>query len=108
MKGSSDGCAHAILEAVKRTLAWIAGLAGIAALARLLTRSRAPLPPHDPDTSGDPAEELRRRLSAQREATPTPPEPDTAEAEELTLEERRARVHAKAHEAIDSMRELSQ
>ena len=50
----------------------------------------------------DPAEELRRRLAETREDEPAATEaPEPAE----TLEERRARVHAKAQEAMDAMRE---
>jgi hypothetical protein len=88
---------------VKRTLAWLAGFAGIAALGRLLARRR-----HPPEliaeapaaaAAADPAEELRRKLADQRQ-----PEPETEPAPVAeTLEERRARVHAKAREAIDAM-----
>jgi hypothetical protein len=88
---------------VKRALAWFAGLAGIAALGRLLSQRS-----HHPDGSvaepptevnGDPADELRQKLAAQRDPQP---EDQPAPVDE-TLEERRARVHAKAREAIDSM-----
>jgi len=89
---------------VKRALTSIAGLVGIAALGRWLSQRRHPAPivpepvvaPAD-----DPAEELRRKLANARQ-----PEPETATepaAPEETLEERRARVHAKAREAIDAM-----
>ena len=50
----------------------------------------------DPDA--DPAEELRRTLAAKRQPEAAA-EPEAAE----TLEERRARVHAKAREAMDAM-----
>ncbi len=88
---------------MKRALAWLAGLVGIAALGRMLAKRR-----HPPDIGGeqdaaatitDPAEELRRKLAGQRQ-----PEPDVEPTPATeTLEERRARVHAKAREAIDSM-----
>jgi hypothetical protein len=96
------------IASVKRTLAWLAGFAGIAALGRMLARRR-----HASETiaeapaatvADDPAEELRRRLADQRQ-----PEPEAASApvaemlEDETLDERRARVHAKAREAIDTM-----
>ncbi len=88
---------------MKRALAWFAGLVGIAALGRMLAqRRRRPelVAEQTAATSvADPAEELRRKLADQRD-----PEPDvepTRAAE--TLEERRARVHAKAREAIDAM-----
>ncbi|MSO96321.1 MAG: hypothetical protein EXQ81_11130 [Thermoleophilia bacterium] len=95
---------------MKRSLATLAGIVGIAALGRLLTKRRAARkteeqptqaeeaavePVADPAT--DPAEELRRKLAAQR-----PPEAEAAVASE-TLEERRARVHAKAREAMGAM-----
>ena len=95
---------------VMRPLAWLAGIVGIAALGRLLSRRRSTSAPDDPaarDTAAeempaepadDPAEELRRRLAAKREPEATT-EPEAAE----TLEERRARVHAKAREAMEAM-----
>lgn len=88
---------------MKRALTWLAGLAGIAALGRMLARRR-----HSPESvaepspaaaTADPAEELRRTLAAKRQ-----PEQDVERAQvDETLEERRARVHAKAREAIDAM-----
>ncbi len=90
---------------MKRTLAWLAGLVGIAALGRTLARRRQPtesVAEHPPTVATtDPAEELRRKLAGQRQ-----PEPEAeagAERVAQTLEERRARVHAKAREAIDAM-----
>jgi hypothetical protein len=90
---------------MRRAIAWIAGLAGIAALARLLRARRATAPPvvqAPAAPADDPAEELRRALERSRAAqadtaAPEPVEPDA-------LDERRARVHAKAQEAIDAMR----
>jgi len=95
---------------VKRSLAWFAGIVGIAALGRMLSRRRdarapdqrpAQADPTPAETAGepvaDPAEELRRKLAAKRQ--PESVEPGATE----TLEERRARVHAKAREAIDAM-----
>ncbi len=86
---------------MKRVLAWFAGLAGIAALGRYASRRtyRAPSLENGPETAvSDPAEELRRRLADAREA-----EPDVATEQDESLEARRARVHAKAREAIDAM-----
>ena len=96
---------------VKRSLAWLAGIVGIAALGRMLSRRKAssapvvlPDPPAtaadeiDVGPADDPAEELRRKLAAARQPEPTS-EPEAVE----TLEERRARVHAKAREAMDAM-----
>ena len=89
-------------RSVKRGLAWFAGLVGIAALGRWLSRRRHPAesiakPPEA--AADDPAEELRRKLADARR-----PEPEVEPVPvEETLEERRARVHAKAREAIDAM-----
>ena len=94
---------------MKRALASVAGLIGLAALGRWLAQRRHPdaSPAETVETApvetaaADPAEELRRKLADARVA-----EPEVAsapEAPEETLDERRARVHAKAREAIDSM-----
>ena len=100
---------------MKRVIAWLAGLVGIAALGRWLARrahhGQQPAAGSEttpaaeaaaPEATGaDPAEELRRRLAEAREAEPAS-EPAATPVEE-TLDERRARVHAKAREAIDAM-----
>lgn len=106
---------------MKRTLAWFAGLVGVAALGRLLTRHRRSAAPVSSDVTPagageadqatpatDPAEELRRRLAAQRRSEPGSEgdgEPEAPPAADETLDERRARVHAKAREAMDAMRD---
>ncbi len=81
----------------------MAGLVSIAALARVLARRRRhEAAPVEPAVVGDPADELRQKLSETREApaeAPAPPEPDE------TLDERRSRVHAKAQEAIEAMQD---
>ena len=92
------------MDPVRRLFGWMAGLAGVAALARLLSRRtpthHAPGPPE-----ADPAQALREKLDEARTQPPEGPRPaDPAETSE-TLEERRARVHAKAQEAIDAMQE---
>ena len=92
---------------VKRALAWLAGLVGIAALGRMLAKRRHPAASDEEQdaASTDPAEQLRRTLAGQRQTAPdVEPEPkvDPAAAPEL-LEERGAGVHAKAREAIDAM-----
>lgn len=95
-----------------RLVRWTAGIVGIAALARLLRRRR-----HGADAPGgvapaaDPAAELREKLAGTRDAAA-----ETAAAAPMgdgpvaldepaaaTIEERRARVHEKAQEAIDAM-----
>ncbi len=96
---------------MKRSLAWFAGIVGIAALGRMLSRRKAsgtPVEPSAPpapaadeidlDPAADPAEELRLKLAAARQPG-APTEPEAVE----TLDERRARVHAKAREAMDAM-----
>jgi hypothetical protein len=84
----------------------MAGLVGIAALARLLARRERAARRETAALPGpDPAEELRRKLSESRDVpavTAAPP----AEAPTETLEERRARVHAKAQEAMGAMESL--
>lgn len=94
---------------------WLAGLAGVAGLLGLLRRRRAlPVPETAVEPAGpDPAAELRRKLNEARTgptapASPPPParEPDEAAAPStaVPLEERRALLHAKAQDAIESMR----
>ena len=91
---------------MKRLFGWMAGLAGIAALARLLSlrqaRRETPSPPAlEP---ADPADRLRQKLSETRDESPSGAAPPTAEEPEAeSLDERRARIHAKAQEAIESM-----
>jgi hypothetical protein len=87
---------------VKRAFAWFAGIVGIAALGRMLARRRQSAassvePPAA--TVDDPAAELRRKLANQRQPEPNVEPAPTVE----TLDERRARVHAKAREAMDAM-----
>jgi hypothetical protein len=107
---------------VPRLLAWTAGVVGIAALGRVLARNRrrhARAPATAPVE--DRAEALRRKLSETRAAeagggaapvsVPTAetadaaPEPMASDVPTETIEERRARVHAKAQEVIDAMHE---
>jgi len=102
---------------VKRALASLAGIVGIAALGRMLSRRRhhpagsapATEPTTEPvttpgvsvdqvDSADDPAEELRRKLAAAKQADAEPAEPVVE-----SLDERRARVHAKARKAMDAM-----
>ncbi len=86
---------------MKRVLTWFAGVIGVAAAGRLLARRRHKAPAvAEPgaDPAADPAGELRQRLAEQR-AT----DPDAAAVPGESLDERRARIHAKAREAIDSM-----
>ena len=89
----------------------MAGLVGIAALARVLAhrRGRPELQPSSPPGhEPDPADELRRKLSETRgtaTAEAAPPEPAPAPEPQETLDERRSRVHAKAQEAIEAMQD---
>jgi hypothetical protein len=76
------------------------GLASALAVWRLWSRRRREAAVPEPEV--DPADELRRKLAETRsDETPTE---DAVTADE-PLEERRARVHAKAQEAIDAMRD---
>lgn len=98
------------IACMKRTLAWFAGLVGIAALGRMLSRRRNVADnvvvvddtPVVPDAD-DPAEELRRKLAEQRDTAPAAVQDTEPEAAVESLDERRARVHAKAREAMDAM-----
>lgn len=94
---------------MRKLLTWVAGLAGIAALLRRRQRSRAV--EGAPATAPDPAVELRQRLAETRTSEATvaaaAAEPPTQAApleEPASLDERRARIHERAQEAIDSMR----
>ena len=99
---------------MKRSLAWFAGLVGIAALGKWLAgrthraQQQAPAwnPPAvdepAPDTrrpDDDPADELRRKLAAARDTEPD----ELAAGVDETLDDRRARVHAQARELIETM-----
>ena len=101
---------------VRRLFGWTAGLVGIAALARLLAQRQARVG-RAPAPAVDPADELRRKLDESRsEAAPAgvSPGPSTAvhrdepAAPAETLDERRARVHAKAQEALEAMEALQE
>jgi hypothetical protein len=96
---------------VRRLFGWTAGLVGIAALARLLAarRDRAARPALSPaPPAEDPAEELRRKLAESRDADAPLAEPTTTSEPVESLEERRARVHAKAQEALEAMDDLEE
>jgi hypothetical protein len=92
---------------VRRALTWLAGAVGVAALARMRSRRRAGLAP----APADPADELRRKLADQRrdethaagDVVSEPEPPEDPQPGPVDLEERRARVHARAQEAIELM-----
>lgn len=78
---------------MKRLLAALAGILGIAWLRR---RSQQP-----PAPAADPAEELRAKLAQTREAE-AEPEPDAPEPEQ-DVAARRQDVHDRARAAIDEL-----
>jgi hypothetical protein len=97
---------------------WMAGLAGIAALAKLFgarPRTVPALTQGEPDDD-DPAAELRRKLAEARSSAPETAAQETVTAvpadlpahspdePERSLEERRAEIHARAQDAIAAMR----
>ena len=105
---------------MRNLVRWMAGLAGIAALAKLFgarPRTVPALTQAEPD-GDDPAAELRRKLAEARSGAPdaAAQEPVTAASADPTerprpvdepgrsLEERRAEIHARAQDAIDAMR----
>jgi hypothetical protein len=118
---------------MRNLVRWMAGLAGIAALAKLVRarpRTVPALPPGEPTgdepisgepEGGDPAAELRRKLADARSgalettdesavavASPDERSPEeherSPEEPERSLEERRAEIHARAQDAIEAMR----
>jgi hypothetical protein len=92
---------------VRRGLTWLAGAVGLAALLRHLSRRHGATPatplPSQP-VGEDPADELRRKLADQQEGEDSGDDAPAA-TEAAELEARRARVHAEAQAAIDSMRD---
>lgn len=108
------GSSRVTITGMRRALAWLAGLVGIAALVRALRRRRTaggppavapePLSPVAEPGTDDPAAELRRRLDEAR-TDGAGPAPDGQGEHGGSLEERRARVHARAQEAVELMRE---
>ena len=87
---------------------WVAAIAAVTGIARLLRRRRcAPVDGAEGAIADDPAAELRRKLSETRDAPPSTGDVATAPAAEgaddASLEERRARIHEKAQQAIDAM-----
>lgn len=98
------------MASVRRLFGWMAGLVGLAALARYLARRERAKPLPAPATpERDPAAELRRKLSESRPdpvASEQPlPGSGSPPVPQESLEERRARVHAKAEAAIAEMQD---
>jgi hypothetical protein len=88
---------------VRRLFRWVIGLLSVLAIWRVWSRRH-----YERDVvvaEPDPAEELRRKLAETRADDEPSVTDDTDAATEESLDERRARVHAKAQEAIDAMRE---
>jgi Mg-chelatase subunit ChlI len=93
---------------MRRLVKWTAGIVGIAALARLVRRHRsAGRAPDDSGFAPDPAADLREKLAETRDVGPEAASESVAgESDEPasgSLDERRARVHEKAQQAIDTM-----
>jgi hypothetical protein len=82
---------------MKRLTAWLTGVAGGVAAARIFRRapaSNAPVVVHEPD----PAEALRAKLAATKVSQPeAPPDDDDPDA-------RRRAVHERGRAAVDEMR----
>lgn len=88
---------------MRRALTWLAGLAGIAALLRRRSRQRAAAPQSTAalsTPSADPVVELRQKLEETRTADPAP---SAGVEPSFSLDERRARVHERAQDAINLM-----
>lgn len=89
---------------MRRALTWLAGLAGIAALLRRRSRQRVTAPRGASSGTAtdvaDPVVELRQKLEETRTSARAPsPETETPSS----VDERRARVHERAQEAINLM-----
>jgi hypothetical protein len=100
---------------MRKLLTWILVTVGIAALVRKLSHrgEAAPEAAWEPTSaepgatespSVDPADELRQKLAETRSGEPG----STEEAEEGSVEERRAEVHDQARAAIDEMQPPSE
>jgi len=85
---------------MKRLTAWLTGVAGGVAAARIFRRTPAParVPVHEPD----PAEALREEL-AQSKSAPAEPEAPT-ELSDDDPDARRRAVHERGRAAVDEMR----
>ena len=79
---------------MKRLYAWLAGLAGGAAVYRAFRRQPRVAPPV---AAGDPADELKAKLAEARAGDEPAPDPDP------DVDSRRRSVHDRAREAIDEM-----
>jgi hypothetical protein len=92
-----------------RLLRWILGLLSALAIWRLWSRRRREAPVADVETVpvADPADELRRKLAETRDE-PAAETADAVTAADESLEDRRARVHSKAQEAMDAMRDVEE
>ena len=90
---------------MRRWLAWIAGALGLAALIRRLRRRRQAAATADPwsPPAVDPADELRAALTETEGGVPDQPVEDATQP--ASLEERRRKVHERAQEALDTMRD---
>jgi hypothetical protein len=86
---------------MRRLLTWLGVAAGALLVFRGLFRRRRRTPA--PETAGDPAEELKRKLAESRTDDEAPaPEPESG-TPQPSLDERRRAVHDKARAAIDDM-----
>jgi NADPH-dependent 2,4-dienoyl-CoA reductase/sulfur reductase-like enzyme len=81
---------------VRRLLAWGAGLAGVAAAWKLVSRGA-------PVAAADPAEELRAKLAESRELVDEQEEFGAGETP-VDADERRRSVHEHARETLNEMR----
>ena len=91
---------------MKRLLAWLAALGGIAAAYRALRRQELEPVPDEPDPR---AQELRDRIAESRALVDERDEFEAAEttieeAEPAALDERRRQVHERGRSAVDEMR----
>ena len=87
---------------MRKRLTWLLVTLGIAALVRRLKRRDEHAEPASvASPTGDPAEELRRKLAESRSGEEGE---SAASTPETTVEERRAEVHDHGRAALDDMR----
>ena len=96
---SAPAAERGTIDRMRRLLTWLLVTVGIAAVVRRLRRKPDELPAASAQEP-DPADELRRKLSASRAEPEAEPEPVAEE----TVDEQRAKVHEQGRSTLDEMR----
>jgi hypothetical protein len=85
---------------MKRLTAWLTGVAGGVAAARIFRRAPTPVPVREPD----PADALRAKLAETKSAQPEPEPAAPAKEPDDDPDARRRAVHDRGRAAVDEMR----